>query len=423
MRVFISTGEASGELLAADLLGAMRARTAVAALGIGDARLERAGVQIVQRTRGWASIGPIDALRKIPGLLLTLFRTVARIHREAPDGVVLVDFGAFNLRLAGALRRTGFTKPIVYYAPPAAWLDSEKRARLVARRTDALTLFRHQAEFYRSLQLPIGFVGHPLVSTIAPRPARPAPPPDGGTIALLPGSRAAEIARHAPRLLDAFARVRERRPALRGVFVAADDGAQRTLEELLAFRSPLEITIVRETRAALLEADAAAVTSGTAVLEAALVQTPAVALYVLSDAQAKLFRRIYQRRYITLPNLVLNEPLVPELLQEDATPAGLADALLALLDDPRRQLDGYARLRAALGPPDALQRNADWVLHAFEWRSAPGSGAQHPCAERTGASLRDSSEAGVMPPTPSARGPHEASALNISTDQDSPGAR
>lgn len=365
MRVFFSTGEASGELLAADLLGAMRARTTIDALGIGDTRLEHAGVDIVQRTRGWASVGPIDALRKIPGMIVTLFRMVARIHREAPDGVVLVDFGAFNLRLAGALRRTGFRKPIVYYAPPAAWLDSEKRARLVARRTAALTLFRHQAEFYRSLQLAIGYVGHPLVSTIPARPARPAPPPDGGMIALLPGSRAGEIARHTPPLLDAFARVREKRPALGGVLVAADDDAQRTLERLLAFRSPLGISIVRDARAALVNCDAAAVASGTAVLEAALVQTPALALYVLSDAQAKIFRRIYRGKYITLPNLVLDEPLVPEILQESVTPTTLAATLLALLDNPRRQLDGYARLRTALGPPDALQQNADWVLRTF----------------------------------------------------------
>ena len=117
------------------------------------------------------------------------------------------------------------------------------------------------------------------------------------------------------------------------------------------------------------EADAAAVASGTAVLEAALLETPALALYVLGAAQAKIARRIYRGTYITLPNLVLNEPLVPELVQEAATPANLADGLLALLAEPARQRDGYARLRAALGPPDALQRNADWVLAAAHERA------------------------------------------------------
>lgn len=362
MRVFFATGEASGELLATDLLGAMHARMPIDAEGIGDTRLERAGVRIVQRTRGWASLGPLDAIRKIPALWLVMARTALRLRRSPPDLVVLVDFGAFNLRLARSLRMLGFTRPIVYYAPPAAWLDNPKRARRVAALCEALTIFRHQAEFYRSLHLPIGFVGHPLVTTVLPRPARPAPPRDGGHVALLPGSRAGEIERHTPRLLDALARVREVRPQVRATLVAADDDAQRHVEHLLALRSPLPLTIARDARATLRDADVAAVASGTAVLEAALVQTPALALYVLSDAQAKIARRVYRGRYVTLPNLVLDEPLVPELLQEAATPAALAEAILDLLADPGRQHDGYARLRDALGPPDALARNADWVL-------------------------------------------------------------
>jgi lipid-A-disaccharide synthase len=146
------------------------------------------------------------------------------------------------------------------------------------------------------------------------------------------------------------------------VLVAADDDAHAHMEHLLSFRSPLPVEIARDARAVLRAADAAAIASGTAVLEAALVETPAVALYVLSKAQMKLARRIYHGRYVTLPNLVLDEPVVPELLQEAATPAALSDALLGLLADPAGQRHGYARVRAALGPADALQRNADWVL-------------------------------------------------------------
>ncbi|MBV8371072.1 MAG: lipid-A-disaccharide synthase [Candidatus Eremiobacteraeota bacterium] len=363
MRVFFSTGEASGELLAADLLGAMRTRAAIEAEGIGDERLERAGVRIVQRNRGWASIGVFEALRRLPRTVSAGLRVAVALRRAPPDLVVLVDFGAFNLRLAALLRRLGFAQPIVYYAPPSAWLDSAKRARRVAALCDALTVFRHQAEFYRSLGLPIGYVGHPLVSTIAARAPRPAAPAGGGTIALLPGSRAGEIERHAPRLLDALARARESRPNVRALLVAAGEDAQKHLEHLLALRSPLPLEIVRDARAALHEADAAAIASGTAVLEAALIGTPAVALYVLSEAQAKIARRVYHGTYVTLPNLVAGAPIVPELLQNDATPAALAEQILALLAHPQQQADGYARVRAALGPPDALQRNADWVLN------------------------------------------------------------
>ena len=363
MRVFFSTGEASGELAAADLLAAMRARGAVLeAEGIGDTRLEGAGVRIWHRTRGWASLGPLDALRKIPKLLTIMWATTLRLVRRPPDLVVLVDFGAFNIRLAKSLRHLGSRVPILYYFPPAAWLDNVARARDVASVTEALTAFAHQRDFYRSLHLPIAYVGHPLVSTIAPRTPRPPASDDGGSVALLPGSRRGEIDRHTPLLLDALAVMRLRRPNIQATLVAIDDDAQTVFEHLLRLRSPQPVRIVRDARAALVAADVGAIASGTAVLEAALVQTPAVALYVLSNAQAKIARRVYRGAFITLPNLVLNEPLVPELLQEHATPDRLAAALLALLDDPQRQRSGYERMRAALGAPDALDRCAAFAL-------------------------------------------------------------
>jgi lipid-A-disaccharide synthase len=363
MRIFLSTGEASGELLAVDLLGAMRARGAVLdAEGIGDARLEGAGVRLWHRTRGWASLGPIDALRKIPRLLAIMWATTLRLARRPPDLVVLVDFGAFNVRLAKSLRHFGSRVPILYYFPPAAWLDNAGRAREVAGATEALTAFAHQRDFYRSLGLPIGYVGHPLASTVAARAPRAPAPADGGLVALLPGSRRGEIDRHTPRLLDALAVMRVARPNIAATLVAADDDAQRAFEALLVLRSPQPVTIVRDARAALAGADVAAIASGTAVLEAALVQTPAVALYVLSEAQAKIARRVYKGTYITLPNLVTNAPIVPELLQEGATPDALATALLALLDDPQPQLEAYGAVRRALGDPDALDRCAAFAL-------------------------------------------------------------
>ena len=357
-------------MLAADLLGAMRKHVAIEAEAIGGARLEAAGARIVVRTRGWASLGPLAAAGKIPRLWTAMARTALALRADPPDVVVLVDFGAFNLRFAKTLRLLGFTRPIVYYAPPAAWLDNAKRARQVARLTDALTIFAHQAGFYRGLGLPIAFSGHPLVSRIVPRPPRPPAPPDGGHIALLPGSRSGEIARHVPRLLDALALLRETRPAIEATIVAADDDARALVEHLLQMRKPLPLAIVSSAgsgeaaRGVLAQADAAIIASGTAVLEAALIGTPTVALYVLAEAQAKMARRIYHGAYVTLPNLVLGEALVPELLQSAAEADALAAETAALLDEPERQRDGYARLRAALGPPDALDRIASWVLAA-----------------------------------------------------------
>jgi lipid-A-disaccharide synthase len=363
VRVFVSTGEASGELLAADLLGAMRAVVPdLEAEGIGGARLARAGVRIVQSTAGWATMGIVEALRNIPPVAAQGLRLAAKIRRGGYDLVILVDFGAFNLRLARMLRISGSRTPILYYFPPAAWLDDARRARSVVALTDPLTAFVHQRDFYRSMGLPIGYVGHPLVSTIAPRAPRPPAPVDGGRIALLPGSRPGEISRHALRLLDAVALLRERRPELTAVFAAADATAATALDDVRRWRSPLPVTIVASAREALIDCDAAAIASGTAVLEAALLEVPTVALYLMSEAQAKIARRVYRGRYITLPNLVLDAPIVPELLQEAATPRALADALDAALRGADPQLAAFRRVREALGPPDALERCARFAL-------------------------------------------------------------
>jgi len=363
LRVFVSTGEASGELLAADLIGAMRALGATLdADGIGGERLEGAGVRLTERSAGWASMGPLDAIAKIPRLLAVAARTAFALRTHPYDLIVLVDFGAFNLRLARLIRASGSSTPILYYFPPGAWFDDAKRARTVAGVADPLTAFVHQRDFYQSLGLPITCVGHPLVSTIAARPARPLAPPGGGVVALLPGSRAGEVARHTPRMLNALALLREKRPDVTAVLAAIDAGAYASFEELLRLRSPLPVTLVRSAREALAVADAAIVASGTAVLEAALLEVPTVAIYVLSEATAKIARRVYRGTYITLPNLVLDEPVVPEILQEAATPQALADALEAALTAPEEQLADFRRLRAVLGTPDSLERCARFAL-------------------------------------------------------------
>jgi lipid-A-disaccharide synthase len=194
LRVFVSTGEASGELLAADLIGAMRSLGgALDAGGIGGERLEAVGVRLTQRSAGWASMGPIDAVGKIPRLLAAGIRTAARLRRHPVDLIVLVDFGAFNLRLARLVRAFGVKTPVLYYFPPSAWFDNVDRARTVADNAEALTAFTHQRDFYRSLGLPITWQGHPLVSTIEARVPRPLAPPDGGVVALLPGSRTSDV--------------------------------------------------------------------------------------------------------------------------------------------------------------------------------------------------------------------------------------
>ncbi len=324
--------------------------------------MREAGFTLWRDHTGWASMGPLAAIPRIPKLLLTMFVTAGHIVRTKPDLVVLVDFGAFNLRLAKRLRAIGYKGAILDVFPPATWLDREKTARDVAAVAMPLTAFEHQRDFYRQHGLPIAYFGHPLASQYTMRSPRPAPPPDSGVIAILPGSRGTELRRHAPALFAAYKELRKRRPQLRAVVGAADARAERTLREAARREGVNDLQYVRGTHDAIAQADAAWVASGTAVLECALSGVPAVALYIISPALVKHARRVYSGRFITIPNLVLEREIIPELLQDDATPAALALAMDAVLRDPAVQYEQFKQLREALGPRDALEKCAGFAV-------------------------------------------------------------
>ncbi len=358
----MSTGEASGDMLAASLAEAMRARRPdIVFEGIGGQRMSAAGFSLNVETRGWASLGLVAALVRILPLVLTGLAQVARLLYRPPDLIVLVDFGAFNLRLAKALRALNYRRPILYYFPPGVWFDRPSQARAVARNATALTAFKRQRDFYRSLGLPIAYFGHPLASLVAPRLPRAPAPPSGGTVALLPGSRVDEVRLHMPRLVAACNLLQARRPSLDVIASVANDDCERFVHAALG-TATFPFRIVRGSRDALEPADAALVASGTAVLEATLREVPCVALYVLSPSGVAYGRRIWHRKYVTLPNLLLEREVVRELLQTEATPDALADAVEALLRDPSQQLGAARDLRAILGGAQAQERAAEFAL-------------------------------------------------------------
>lgn len=363
MRYFLSSGEASGEL-AATLLAQAIARMDPGAQfeGIGAARMRESGIRIWRDHTGWASMGPLAAIPRIPKLLFTMLQTARHIARARPDLVILVDFGAFNVRLAKRLRAIGYRGPILDVFPPGTWLDREKTARDVSAIAVPLTAFAHQRDFYASLGLRIAYFGHPLAGAYTLRAVRPPAPQEGGTVALLAGSRSGELRYNGPRILRAFGELRVRRPELRGIVGAADEDAERYLRDEARRLQIIDLHFVRGTRAAIEDADGAWVASGTAVLECALSGVPVVALYAISPMLVKHARRVYPGRFVTLPNLVLDRAVVPELLQEQATPRNLADAMDAVLRDPGAQYREFERLREALGPPGALERCAAYAV-------------------------------------------------------------
>ena len=330
--------------------------------GIGGERMRQAGFTIWRNHKGWASLGPLAALPRIPPLLIAGLQTTYHLLKTQPDLIVLVDFGGFNLRLAQWLRHNGYRKPILDLFPPGTWLDNAEKARNVAAVAYPVTAFEHQYDFYRGLGCRVEYFGHPLASRYAMRPLRDPPPADGGTVAMLPGSRAGELRRHLPVMGATLRTLQRRRPSLRGVFGAADDRAERTIRSAIARDQLRNAGVARGVAAAVGDADAAIVASGTAVLESALLGIPAVAVYVIPRVLIRYGHRMIKHRFITLPNLVLGREVVPELLQERATPPALANAIESLMSDPAPQYEEFLQLRAALGPADALERAARYAV-------------------------------------------------------------
>lgn len=364
MRYFFSTGEASGELNAVLLGRALTAYDPQAQFeGIGAERMTAEHWTLWRDNTGWASMGPLAAIPRIPKLLATMWRTALHVNATKPDLLVLVDFGVFNMRLAKTLRtRLNYQGPIMYLFPPATWLDKEGVAQAVGSMTVPVTAFAHQYEFYKSHRLPIMFFGHPLAGQYEQRPSRPAPPLDGGTLALLPGSRGTELQYHVPAMLAALRELRVARPKLRAVFGAADERCERALNRTIAREKIDGVSVVRGLAAAIAEADAAFVASGTAVLETVLSGVPSVVTYIINPVLVRHARSIYSGRFIALPNLVLNRELVPELLQDDATPQALAAAMEAVLEDPSLQYEQFAQVREKLGPAGALENCAKFAV-------------------------------------------------------------
>lgn len=350
------------------LAQSIRERDPAAAFeGIGAGAMRDAGILLWRDHTGWASMGPIAAIPRIPSLLLQMWRTALHVAATKPDLVVLVDFGVFNVRLAQTLReRLHYRGAILYLFPPSAWLDSDRTARAVSRLALPVSGFAHQAEFYRDRGLHVHYFGHPLLDRYAQRPPRAAPQTDAGGVALLPGSRAQELRHHVPLLLQALTELRRRRPRVRATLAAAQGRFVPVLREAARQHGASDVSVAVGVRDALEDADAAWVASGTAVLESVLLGVPAIAVFVVSRSVVwygrRMQRRIYGGRFITLPNLVAQEEIVPEYLQDDATPEALARAMDHVLTDPARALEGIARLRERLGPRGAMEQCADLAV-------------------------------------------------------------
>lgn len=364
VRIGIVAGEVSGDVLGAGLIRELKKRLAnVRFEGIGGPRMQRDGC---------ASLYPMDALTVMGFEAFERLPQILRIRRELaqhflanpPDLFIGVDAPDFNLGLEQTLRVGGI--PTVHYVSPTVWAWRRWRIHKIRRAVDhMLALFPFEERYYRKQRVPVTFVGHPLADVIPMRydqlrvRRELGLPLDRQVVALLPGSRMSELRRHADLFVQTALWLYRRYPALSFVAPFASEQTKTVFERALdrhgAQALPITVQSFRS-REAMGAADIVLCASGTATLEAALLGKPMVVTYRVSRLSYWLLRPMLHVRLYSLPNNLAGRELVPEYIQDDATPENLGGAIERLLQNPK---EAGAMRRALTGIHRSLRRNAN----------------------------------------------------------------
>ena len=367
----IVAGEPSGDAHAAALVRELQQRAEIDFFGATGPLMRDAGVETIVNSDELAIMGIVEVGR-IFRKFLSAFRALkAAAIERSPDAVILVDWPEFNLRLASSLHRRGLK--VIYYISPQLWAWRARRVNNIKRDVDLLlSILPFEVEWYKAHAVEhVEFVGHPLAGEVKARfgreefcrrneldPARP-------IVSFLPGSRIKELQRILPPMVDAIEQLRTLRPDIQPVVVVAPS---RTVAEVREITSSNIKLIERQTREALGASDAAAVASGTATLEAALLETPMVVVYKESAVNWHTLGRLITVTHYGLVNLVAGKEIATELMQNDLTAEKLSDELLKLLDTAanktaRAQLADVAH---KLGDAGASERAAELILNSLQ---------------------------------------------------------
>ncbi len=352
LTIGIVAGEPSGDALGAILVAAVKRQLPQARfVGIGGPRMQAAGVESWHPIDLLAVRGLVEVLGRLPALVRLRRSLVRRFAAEPVQLFVGVDAPDFNLGLERKLKRRGIRT--MHFVSPSVWAWRRERIPGIARSVDRLlALFPFEPAVYEGSGLNVTFVGHPLAQHAAHRGTRKLArerlqlPGAQPLIALLPGSRLSEVEMHADLLLDAATLLHFERPDMRFVVPLATRETRDLFAQALGQRTEAELPVTLmygHATDALQAADAALVASGTATLEAAMARCPHVIFYRVNPVTARLVRRKLRVPWVGLPNVIAGMFVVPELLQDNATAANLAQALLNLYDDALVR----ARLEAA----------------------------------------------------------------------------
>ncbi len=379
MKYFLIAGEASGDLHGAQLVAALRDVDSAATFTFlgGDAMAVAAGTSPLIHYRDMAFMGFIEVVKHLRSILGFMSRAKRSIESDRPDALILIDYPSFNLKMAKWASRRGI--PVYYFISPKVWAWKQWRVKDIRRYVDRVfSILPFEVEWYRQHDYKVDYVGNPTVKEVAQAResfdsrekfvAAHDLDPSRGIIAILPGSRRKEIRDNLPAMLDAA-----RRHA---------DGYQAVVAGAPAIEREYYADVMGDNAVSLLEgktmelvanARVALVTSGTATLETAVLGTPQVACYRMNGSKLvyKFYSKLIHGKYVTLPNLITDSPVIPELLLHLCTEDSIDAHLAPLLDDgDKRQtmLDGYAAMMATLGDSDCAAATAEAILDALRQR-------------------------------------------------------
>ncbi|HEV8540686.1 MAG TPA: lipid-A-disaccharide synthase [Nitrospiraceae bacterium] len=369
-RILIVTGEASGDLHGANLAAAIRGlRPDAQILGVGGSKMKAAGVDLLSGIERLDAMGLVG-LAQLRAALGT-YRFLARFLREQSlDVVVFIDNPGLNLRLARVAKRAG--QRVVYYIAPQIWAWHASRIKLISQVVDRMiVILPFEQELYRRAGITCDFVGHPLLDAVAPSYDRSELRKRFGldvtarVIGLLPGSREKEVRVHLPLMLQAAGRLARMKPELQFAMAQAASIPKDLIEEL-STGTGVTVKIVHDQASEVMAAsDLLLVASGTATLQAAVIGTPMIIVYRTTWLTSTIARLVIQVPWIGLVNIVAGRTVAPELIQQEATPARLAEEATRLLRDQQADRDIRAALQAVreqLGEPGASKRAAAAVL-------------------------------------------------------------
>jgi len=362
--IAIIAGEASGDILGAGLIRSLRKRYPKARfVGIGGDEMIAEGFHSLVPLERLSVMGLVEVLGRIRELFSIRARLLEYFFTTPPDVVIGIDSPDFTLAIERRCREAGI--PSVHYVSPSVWAWRQKRIFKIAKSVDLmLTLFPFEARFYEEHNVPVAFVGHPLADRIPMQPDTGAARKalglnlDQPVLAVLPGSRGGEVERLGTLFLEASRWLQGRRPDIQLVIPCVNRDREKQVEGLVeALEVKLPVTLVRgRSREVMAASDVVLLASGTATLEAMLLKRPMVVGYRLSNLSYKLLSRLVKVPWVALPNLLAQQGLVPELLQDDATPEALGAAVLERMEntEEREQLQqAFSELH------ESLRQNAD----------------------------------------------------------------